>query len=108
MMGYEASVEVRMAIVCERQDLAEELLDVLSSLPHGLDDEDIRVVRRLAVEESTADHWLQTARLDEESRLGLMAAVAYVLRCLKGDAYKSSVFVRAAAAALLAERKMAA
>ena len=34
-----------MAIAYDRQDLAEELLDVLSSLPRGLNDDDIRFVR---------------------------------------------------------------
>ncbi len=51
-----------MAIACERQDLAEELLDVFSSLPNGLPDEDISAVRRLAAEESSADGWLQISK----------------------------------------------
>ncbi|WP_297671905.1 hypothetical protein [uncultured Desulfovibrio sp.] len=97
-----------MAIAYDRQDLAEELLDVFSSLPRGLNDDDIRFVRRLAAEESAADHWLQTAHLDKETRLSLMAAVAYVLRCLKNDPYKCAVFTRAAAEAVLAEKKSAA
>ena len=97
-----------MAIVCERQGLAEELLDVLSGISHGLSEEDIRIVHRLAAEESSADHWLQTVNMDAEARLGLMAAVAYALRCLKNDPYKCSVFVRAAAEAFLAEKKSAA
>ena len=97
-----------MAIACERQDLAEELLDVFSSLPNGLPDEDIRVVRRLAAEESSADVWLQISKLGKESRICLMAAVAYTLHCLKNDPYKCSVFSRAAAEALLAEKKLGA
>ncbi|MBQ9453070.1 MAG: hypothetical protein IJU65_07250 [Desulfovibrio sp.] len=97
-----------MAIVCERQDLAEELLDVFSSLPHGLNDNEIRIIRRLAAEESSADHWLQTTGLDQESRLGLIAAVAYVLHCLKNDPHKCTVFTRSVAEALLNEKNMAA
>ncbi|MBQ9405835.1 MAG: hypothetical protein IJU37_03735 [Desulfovibrio sp.] len=93
-----------MAIVCDRQNLAEELLDVFSNLPHGLSEEDIRIVRSLTAEESAADYWLQTTNLDGEARLGLIAAVCYVLHCLKNDAYKSSVFVRSVAEALLAEK----
>ncbi|MCR5563043.1 MAG: hypothetical protein K6F46_06710 [Desulfovibrio sp.] len=94
-----------MAIACERQDLAEELLDVFSSLPNGLPDEDISAVRRLAAEESSADVWLQISKLGKEERICLMAAVAYTLHCLNNDAYKCSVFSRSAAEALRAEKK---
>ncbi len=94
-----------MAIEFERQDLAEELLDVLSSIPEGLTDEDIRVVRRLAAEESSADVWLHTSALDKDSRICLMAAVTYTLHCLKNDPYKCAVFSRAVAEAFLDEKK---
>ncbi|MBO4300477.1 MAG: hypothetical protein J5861_02630 [Desulfovibrio sp.] len=97
-----------MTIVCDRQNLAEEFVDVLSSLPQGLGEDDIRIVRRLAAEDSSADHWLQTTHLDKEARIILMASVAYVLHCLKGDPYKCSVFARSAAEALLSEKKLAA
>ncbi len=91
-----------MAIASERQDLAEALLDIFSRLPNGLTDEDIRVVRHLAAEEGSSDIWLQASTLDKETRICLMAAVAYTLHGLKNNPYKCSVFTRATAEALLA------
>lgn len=91
-----------MAIASARQDLVEALLDVFSRLPNGLTEEDIRIVRHLAAEEASSDIWSQTATLDKQSRICLMAAVAYTLHGLKNDPYKCSVFSRATAEALLA------
>lgn len=89
----------------ELMNLAEEFLDIVSSLPNGLTDDDIRAVRRLAAEDSSADVWLQTSTLSMESRICLMASVAYTLHCLRNDPYKCAVFSRAAAEAFLEEEK---
>lgn len=93
-----------MSALLEREDLAEEIRGLYSRLTGSARDEDLRLVRKLAEEESPQDHWLMTNHLDYESRFFLYAAVAYAMRCMKRDPYKCAVFVRSAAESLAVGR----
>ena len=94
-----------MANAQEQKNFVESLLDVFTRLTNGLTDEDIRVVRHLAADEGPAEVWLQTSTLSHETRICLMASVAYALRSLKNDPYKCAVFSRDGAKALLSEKE---
>lgn len=94
-----------MSIANERQDLAEELLNIFSNLPNGLTEDDIHVVRRMAADEGPAEVWLQTSTLNMETRICLIAAVAYALRSLENEPYKCSIFSLHAAKIFLETKK---
>ncbi|MCR5563042.1 MAG: hypothetical protein K6F46_06705 [Desulfovibrio sp.] len=81
-----------MSISHEGLDLAEKLLRIFSNLPNGLTDKDVNVIRQMASDEGPAEVWLQTSTLSKETRIGLIAAAAYILRSLNNDAYKCSLF----------------
>lgn len=48
-----------------------------------------------------------TRELDYESRVFLLVAAAYALRCMNNNSYKCAIFMRGAAEALLQDKKIA-
>lgn len=91
----------------DRSYLPEMLYELYSTLTGGEHEEDMMRACVLAQEESTADHWLMTRDLDYESRVFLLAAAAYALRCMNNNSYKCAIFMRSAAEALLQDKKIA-
>ncbi len=89
-----------MSALSEREYLAEEICELYSKLAGDASAEDLARAKELAQAEAPHDHWLQTNKLDYESRLFLYLSAAYAMRCMKSEPYKCAVFMRNAAEAL--------
>ena len=89
-----------MSALSEREYLAEEICELYSKLAGDASAEDLARAKELAQAEAPHDHWLQTNKLDYESRLFLYLSAAYAMRCMKSEPYKCAVFMRYAAEAL--------
>lgn len=89
-----------MSALSEREYLAEEICELYSKLAGDAYAEDLNRARDLAQSDAPHDHWLQTNRLDYESRLFLYLSAAFAMRCMKNEPYKCAVFMRNAAEAL--------
>ncbi len=89
-----------MSALSEREYLAEEICELYSKLAGDAYAEDLNRARDLAQSDAPHDHWLQTNRLDYESRLLLYLSAAFAMRCMKNEPYKCAVFMRNAAEAL--------
>ncbi|SDF36669.1 hypothetical protein [Desulfovibrio legallii] len=95
-----------MSALSDREFLAEEMCALYSRLTgEEAAPADLELARRLAQEEEPHDHWLETGKLDYESRLFLYMAAAYAMRCMKRDTYRCAVFMRSAATALANEAR---
>ena len=90
-----------MSALSDREFLAEEMCALYSRLTGEESAQaDLDLARRFAGDQEPHDHWLETGKLDYESRLFLYMAAAYAMRCMKQDTYKCAFFMRSAATAL--------
>lgn len=77
---------------------SEEMVNNISSMYASLTGENnesaLQEIKRMASEEVSHDHWLETNKLSYEGRLFLCAAVAYAMRAMENSPYKCAAFTR--------------